>query len=256
MPKNSASALPRSCRGNVWTTIASAAGNMIAPPAPWTARNVTSHASARLPFGVSPHSAEAPAKTITPSTTIFVWPTRVGQPAAEGEERREREQVGVDRPLDAGAGQPELPLDVGRRDRHDRLVDERHRHGEDHRGENQVSRTAATGRDCHRDQRFWTKRAAHVNSSHRRPLADHQPPRLPCCGAPLPRHDVRLPDERPRFRADQGHARGARARRGADAPTRPTSSSSTPARSARSPTRSSPPISAKRPRGSASIPTA
>ena len=33
--------------------------------------------------------------------------------------------------------------------------------------------------------------------------------------AQLPRHDFRLPDERPRLRADQGHARGARPRRGA-----------------------------------------
>lgn len=32
MPKNSASARPRSRSANVWTTIASAAGNMIAPP--------------------------------------------------------------------------------------------------------------------------------------------------------------------------------------------------------------------------------
>ena len=42
-------------------------------------------------------------------------------------------------------------------------------------------------------------------------------PSLPCAGAALPRHHVRLPDERPRLGADQGHARGARARRGADA---------------------------------------
>ena len=75
MPKNNASALPRSRSANVCTTIASAAGNMIAPPTPWTARNVTIHASARLPFGVSPHSAEAPAKMMTPSVTIRRCPT-------------------------------------------------------------------------------------------------------------------------------------------------------------------------------------
>ena len=34
MPKNSASAFPRSRRGNTLTTMASAAGNMSAPPAP------------------------------------------------------------------------------------------------------------------------------------------------------------------------------------------------------------------------------
>ena len=86
------------------------------------------------------------------------------------------------------------------------------------------------------------------------PAGPPRQPRLPYDGAQILRHDLRLPDERPRLRADQGHARGARARRGADAPTRPTSSSSTRARSARSRTRSSPRTSATRRRASASDP--
>ena len=69
-PKNKARARPRERRSKVTTTMAIAAGNMIAPPAPCTARNATSHASAALPRGVAPHSADAPAKMITPSTTI------------------------------------------------------------------------------------------------------------------------------------------------------------------------------------------
>src|SRR6516164_11547607 len=73
-PKNSASARPRECRSKVTTTMAIAAGNMIAPPAPWSARNATSHASAAPPDGVAPHSAEAAAKMITPSTTILRCP--------------------------------------------------------------------------------------------------------------------------------------------------------------------------------------
>ena len=48
MPKNSASALPRSRSAKVCTTMASAAGNMMAPPAPWTTRKVTIQASATL----------------------------------------------------------------------------------------------------------------------------------------------------------------------------------------------------------------
>jgi len=75
IPKNRASALPRSRSGKVCTTMASAAGNMIAPPTPWKARKITIQASAKLPFGVSPHSAEAAANTITPSVTIFLCPT-------------------------------------------------------------------------------------------------------------------------------------------------------------------------------------
>src|SRR6516162_2154529 len=70
MPKNRARARPRERRSKVTTTIAIAAGNMIAPPAPCTARNATSHASAAPPLGVRPHSADAPAKMITPSTAI------------------------------------------------------------------------------------------------------------------------------------------------------------------------------------------
>jgi hypothetical protein len=56
----------------------------------------------------------------------------VAQAPAEREERRQRQQIGVDRPLHAGAGQTEFVLHFGRGDGHDGLVDERHRHGEDH----------------------------------------------------------------------------------------------------------------------------
>ena len=54
--------------------MARAAGNMMAPPTPWTTRNVTIHASAIDPVGVRPHRVEAPTKTITPITHIWVWP--------------------------------------------------------------------------------------------------------------------------------------------------------------------------------------
>jgi len=74
MPKNSARARPRERRSKVTTTMAIAAGNMIAPPAPCSARDATSQASAALPLGVALHSAEAPAKMITPSTTILRCP--------------------------------------------------------------------------------------------------------------------------------------------------------------------------------------
>jgi hypothetical protein len=69
-----AMARPRSCNGKAAITIASAAGNMSAAPAPWITRNAISHASAPPPVGVAPQSAEAVAKTITPMTTIRRWP--------------------------------------------------------------------------------------------------------------------------------------------------------------------------------------
>ncbi len=75
IPKKVARAFPRSRSGKVCTTMARAAGNMMAPPRPWTARKVTIHASAMPPLGVRPHRAEAPAKMITPSVAIFRWPT-------------------------------------------------------------------------------------------------------------------------------------------------------------------------------------
>ncbi len=73
-PKKIARALPRSRSGNVCTTIARAAGNMIAPPTPWMARKMTIQVCAMLPVGVSPHMADAPANTITPSVTMRLWP--------------------------------------------------------------------------------------------------------------------------------------------------------------------------------------
>jgi hypothetical protein len=65
-------------------------------------------------------------------------PGRVREPAAEGEQRGQRQQVGIDRPLHAAAAQPELVLDGGRRDRHDGLVDEGHCDCEDHRSQDET----------------------------------------------------------------------------------------------------------------------
>jgi hypothetical protein len=61
----------------------------------------------------------------------------VREPPTEGEQRRQREQVRVDDPLRAGGRQAEVLLELGHCERDDRLVDERHRDGEDHRRENQ-----------------------------------------------------------------------------------------------------------------------
>jgi len=63
----------------------------------------------------------------------------VGEAAAEGEEGREREQVAVDDPLHARRREREVVLDRRHRDRDDRLVDEGHRDGEDHRRQDQFA---------------------------------------------------------------------------------------------------------------------
>ena len=64
----------------------------------------------------------------------------VAEPAPEGEQRRQRQQVAVDHPLRPGPRDRQLALELRDRDRHDRLVDERHRDGEHHRREDEVLR--------------------------------------------------------------------------------------------------------------------
>ena len=142
MPKNRASARPRSRSAKVWTTIARAAGNMIAPPAPWMTRKVTSQASARLALGGEPAQRRRAREHDHAERDHLPVADRVGEPAAEGEQGRQRKQVGVDRPLDAGRAQAQFLLDLRHGDRHDRLVDERHRDREDHAGQDQAARSS------------------------------------------------------------------------------------------------------------------
>ena len=64
-------------------------------------------------------------------------PGDVGELAAEGEQRRQREHVAVDDPLGAGRGEPDVLLQLGHGERDDGLVDEHHRDREDHRREDE-----------------------------------------------------------------------------------------------------------------------
>ncbi len=70
MPKNAASALPRSRSGKAATTIASAAGNSSAAKAPCATRNAIIQVSPIAPVGVAPQSAEQVAKPITPIVSM------------------------------------------------------------------------------------------------------------------------------------------------------------------------------------------
>ena len=83
MPKKIAIALPRSDTGNALTTIASAAGNMIAAPAPWSTRKKIIQASARSPVGVAPQSADEPANS-APWYQLGRLAALSGRHAAEG----------------------------------------------------------------------------------------------------------------------------------------------------------------------------
>ena len=55
--------------------MASAAGKRSAAPAPSITRKVMIHASASLPSGVAPQSADATVKMMTPTNSIVRWPT-------------------------------------------------------------------------------------------------------------------------------------------------------------------------------------
>ena len=63
----------------------------------------------------------------------------VREPAAQGEQRGQSDQVRVHDPLDPGRRQAQLALDVRHRDGDDRLIDERHGDREDHCGEHRVA---------------------------------------------------------------------------------------------------------------------
>ena len=74
---------------------------------------------------------------------------QVARPAAEEQEAAEGERVGVHHPLEAVGGEPEISLDGGERDVHDRDVEDHHelREGED--GEDEPPRVGGRGRIIH-----------------------------------------------------------------------------------------------------------
>ena len=63
---------------------------MIAAPAPWMMRKTISQASAPEPVGVAPQRAEADGEDDHADDHHLAVAGDVGEPAAEGEERRER----------------------------------------------------------------------------------------------------------------------------------------------------------------------
>jgi hypothetical protein len=78
------------------------------------------------PLGVAPHSAENSANRKTPMISVLRWPTTSATrpPSAN--------------PLGAGRRQLQVLIEVRDRQRHDRLIDEHHRDGEDHRQQHEV----------------------------------------------------------------------------------------------------------------------
>ena len=107
---------------NVVERIDSAAGVMIAAPRPWKARAPISDASDQA----SPASSEATVNTTMPPRNMPAAAQHVGGPSAEQQEPAEDQGVGADHPLEVLLGEPEVALDGGQSDVHDRDVEDDH----------------------------------------------------------------------------------------------------------------------------------
>ena len=81
-------------------------------------------------FGANAHRADAAVNQMTPISKIAPAPVAVAERAAEQDQRREREQVAVDRPLEAGDVGVEVASELRQRDVDDRGLEERDRRAE------------------------------------------------------------------------------------------------------------------------------
>ena len=115
-------AVPRSGPWNAFASSASAVANISAAPLPWIARATLS--SSGVP--ASPHSSEAAVKIAEPDHEHQPAPEQVRERPARQQQRRQRERVGVDHPLQVGEARAERPLDVRQRRVHDRDVEQEH----------------------------------------------------------------------------------------------------------------------------------
>ncbi len=108
--------------GKVVVTRDSAAGATMAPPTPWIARAASSQAC----VVANPPSSEASREQQDAGDEHPAPAEDVPGPAAEQQQPAEGQGVGVDDPLQAGAGEAERGLDVRQRDVHDRRVEHHH----------------------------------------------------------------------------------------------------------------------------------
>ena len=123
--------------GNVVVTRDSAVGATIAAPTPWIARAPSSQAW----LVANPPSSEASGEQDDAGDEDPATAEDVAGPAAEQQEAAEGQGVGVDDPLQAGAGEAQRGLDVGQRDVHDGRVQHHHQLGcgDDDEGQAEVA---------------------------------------------------------------------------------------------------------------------
>ena len=131
--------------------IESAAGEMIAAPRPCIARAPISEASLQA----RPASSEPAANSHEPDEEHAPPAEQVGGAPAEEEEAAEDERVGADHPLQVLLREPEVDLDRGQRDVHDRDVE--HDHELHDAEERECPPVAICGEASHRNPPFRTE---------------------------------------------------------------------------------------------------
>ena len=135
-----------------------------------------------------------------PSTSVSLPPN--ANNAAEGE------QVAVDHPLRSGRGERRARVWIfGHRDRDDRLVDEQHRDGEDHRRQHEVLAAAPSSLSHVRHSTVGARSGAPVRAV--RPGSARRPRTPARCGGG--RRPSRRPDALRRWTSDAPRGRRSRA---------------------------------------------
>ena len=112
--------------GNVTVSSASAAGESSAAPTPW----ITRAAISALGGGDEAAGQRGDAEQREAGEEEAAAAEQVARAPAEQEQAAERERVAVDDPLQALGGEPEIALDRGQRDVHDRDVEHHHELGD------------------------------------------------------------------------------------------------------------------------------
>ena len=120
-PAHAPIARPRSTSWNAEPMIARLPGTSSAPAAPWNARAIASTVAS----DASAHATDASGERHEPGEEDPAAAEAVAERAAEEQERGERDEVRVERPLQTGDVGLQVAADRGQRDVHDRAVEER-----------------------------------------------------------------------------------------------------------------------------------
>ena len=140
-PPHAPSARPRFSGGTAALSSVRVSGITIAPPRPCTARATLSASM----LGATAAATEPRVKIARPSGKHPAPPESVSERGAGEKQHRERQRIGVDRPLELLEGRAEIHADHGDRRRDDEVVERDHEQRE--RGDRE--RPEGRGASCH-----------------------------------------------------------------------------------------------------------